>query len=304
MRSSSQNLSKEIETPGLRFPVSSLKAESISLITTTSFPVMLICSVNLIKVNIWLGLVAAFVWLSFIIVPKVRRLVRANLSLYQGLLTLEYGGSVKQIQVAGSRLTILGSGKSFLLLPNGDEVDLPLPPEWLDGKPVGSQFLYELKRAGCLVDHFHWKNVEKVITETEQVHHVEVLEKSNDWYECIRTDLDDFKKHKTKFAAVQTITFDKGRIKLNRRGYEIFDFSYTDVKVELLYGIDRKKRGHTRLCLTGPAGEGHFLSDWKGSSVFAGEDSSTLIAHLLNRGIEIHRDPCLVKEFEAPLPGQ
>lgn len=289
---------------GISFPVSSLKAEALSLITTPTTTVMILASINLMKANIWIGLGSAAAWLGFFIAPKVKRLVSAKLVLNEGLLTVDYGKSVKQFQAAGSRVTIVGSGKCSLLLPSGEEVELPLPTEWIDGQPVGSQFFFELKKSGCLVDHFHWKNVEKVITETEQIHHAEVLEKSNHWYEGIQSNLDDFVKHKTKFSAVQTITFDKGIIKLNRRGCEIFDLAYTDVKVELLYGIDKKRRGHTRLCLVGPAGERHFLSDWKGNSLFAGEDLSTLLAHLLNRGIKIHRDPYVIQEFENPVNAQ
>lgn len=302
MRDSGASLENVEKDSGIRFPVSSLKAEALSLITTTSFPVLILASINLIMANIWIGLVSVITLMGIFIVPKFNRLVRAKLVLNEGLLTVEYGSSVKQFQAAGSRLTIVGSGKCSLLLPSGEEVELPLPTEWIDGQPIGSQFLSELKRSGCLVDHFHWKNVGNVTTETEQIHHVEVLEKSNHWYEGMQSNLDDFVKHKTKFSAVQTISFDKGRIKLNRRGYEIFDLAYTDVKVELLYGIDKKKRGHTRFCLVGPAGERHLLSDWKRNSFFAGEDSSTLLAHLLNRGIKIIRDPYVIKEFEATLP--
>ncbi len=304
MRDSGASLGRVEKDGGLNFPVSSLRAEALSLLTTTTFPVVILASINLIKANFWIGLVSVAAWLGFFIAPKVKRLVSAKLVLNEGLLTVEYGKSVKQIQAAGSRLTIVGSGKCSLLLPSGEEVELPLPTEWINGQPIGSQFLFELKRSGCLVDHFHWKNVEKVTTETEQIHHVEVLENSNHWYEGIQSNLDDFVKHKTKFSAVQTITFDKGRIKLNRRGYEIFDLAYTDVKVELLYGIDKKRRGHTRLCLVGPAGERHFLSDWKRNSLFAGEDLSTLLAHLLNRGIKIHRDPYVVIDFEPNFPSR
>ena len=303
MKESEAVLDRVEQDGGINFPVSSLKAEALSLITTPTTTMMILASINLMKANIWIGLGSAAAWLGFFIAPKVKRLVSAKLVLNEGILTVEYGKSVKQFHAAGSRVTIVGNGKCSVLLPSGEEVELPLPTEWIDGQPSGSQFLFELKRSGGLVDHFHWKNVEKLITET-RIHHVEVLEKSNHWYEGIQSNLDDFVKHKTKFSAVQTITFDKGKIKLNRRGYEIFDLAYTDVKVELLYGIDKKKRGHTRFCLVGPAGERHFLSDWKRNSLFAGEDSSTLLAHLLNRGINIHRDPYLVIDFEPNLPSR
>jgi hypothetical protein len=126
MKESEAVLDRVEQDGGINFPVSSLKAEALSLITTPTTTMMILASINLMKANIWIGLGSAAAWLGFFIAPKVKRLVSVKLVLNEGLLTVEYGKSVKQIQAAGSRLTIVGSGKCSLLLPSGEEVELSL----------------------------------------------------------------------------------------------------------------------------------------------------------------------------------
>lgn len=291
------------DEPG--FPLTSLKAELLNPVTALpQFMMGLFAFAYLIRGDYWFALLLFLGLFILFVVPAAKRFQVRKLYFNNGELNFIRVKNSSKVKVAGTRLTLIFNGKFTLLFPDGHEEELLLPSEWINGQPIRDQFLQELQKAGCLVDLYGWQSVSRVPNETETVDVCEELTQSRSWYDGIHSDLEDSLKHKTKFAAVQTITLDKGRIKLNRRGYEIFDLADTDVKVELLYGIDRKKRGHTRLCLIGPAGERHFLSDWKGNSVFAGKDSSTIQAHLLNRGIKVHRDPYVITEFEAPSPSQ
>lgn len=294
------DLLKENST-ALNIPLANLRSELFNLETAPHLWLTLSFGfISAIRGDYWFAAIL-FSLPLWHLVGVVKRLQVKCLHVKGGELTFESVGGNKKLDVAGCRLTQIFNRKFTLLLPDGREEEFPFPSEWIDGMPVGHQFLQTLQKSGCKVDLPGWDSVHKRKEQSELVHVCEELTVSRDWYEGTGAEIEASLKDRTKFAAIQTITMDKGRISLTRRGYKIFDFALTDIRVELLYGVDKKKRGHTRICLTGANGEQHFLSDWRKCSSFGGPVPQELLNNLVNRGIRILRDPFSVVEFESSL---